>query len=232
MLGIDDSEGNAKRVMLFGTALLTTIDILVQEDLFKFKDLEIRNIAPIIGHFLNFVHDMKDLCRANEDGWKIKVLEQADKHGIKPHVIGRANEDGWKIKVLEQADKHGIKPHVIGINNVITELREDEDNTLSDDERGSRKTSRRDGRANAARSYESKPWVGVITLESLEAGVKRSWTHWDWTIEVHLSFQHRDIHTDLADPVNSSKPIPKPKPSKSGQWDRLTERGSVAISMI
>ena len=29
--GIDDSEGNAKRVMLFGTALLTTIDILLKE---------------------------------------------------------------------------------------------------------------------------------------------------------------------------------------------------------
>ena len=66
--GIDDSEGNAKRVMLFGTALLTTIDILIKESLFKSGNSDIRNIALIFGHFLNFVHDTKGMCKANEDG--------------------------------------------------------------------------------------------------------------------------------------------------------------------
>lgn len=144
--------------MLFGTALLTTIDILIKEDLFKSKNSEIRNIALIMGHFLNFACDMKEMCSGNEDG--------------------------WKRTVLERADKHEITPHMIGIKRVISEIRKSEGNKVSDDESGSRTKSRRDGRANAAKSYESKPWAGVITLESLEAGVERSWTHWDWAIEV------------------------------------------------
>lgn len=86
-LGIDDSEGNAKRVMLFGTALLTAIDILLKKDLFKPDNSEIRNTPMILGQFLNFVHDMKEMCTANEDGWKRTVLERADTHGINPFMI-------------------------------------------------------------------------------------------------------------------------------------------------
>ena len=58
---------------------------------------------------------------------------------------------------------------------------------MSDNESGSRIPdiiSRHEGLENAAKSYESKPWVGVITLESLKAGVRRSWTHFDWATEV------------------------------------------------
>ena len=158
--GIDDSEGNAKRVMLFGTALLTTIDILIKENLFKSQDSDIRNVALVLGHFLNFAHDMKETCRANEDGWKTKVLDRAD-----------AND---------------IKPLMINIEHVISEIRTSKaDATSDEDESAKPKTgTRREGLKDAAKSYESRILVGFITLESLKAGVKRSWTHWNWATEV------------------------------------------------
>lgn len=201
---IDDSEGNAKRVMLFGTALLTTIDILIKNSLFKSENSDIRNIALILGHFLNFVHDMKEMCVANEDG--------------------------WKATVLERADEHEIKPYMISINHIISEIREGKDDATSDEDGTPRPEigTRREGLENAAKSYESKPWVGVITLESLKAGVERSWTHWDWATEVWPSL----FHNISADPADSSVHTPKPKLSKSGQSDPTTERGSVANSMI
>ena len=162
--GIDDSEGNAKRVMLFGTALLTTIDILIKDNLFKAEDSPIRDIALILGHFLEFAHDMKEICEAKEDEWTEKVLERADQHGIKPYII---NND-----------------------HVISEMRNGKEDTASDED-GTPKpeiASRREGLENATKSNESKPWVGWITVESLKAGVKRSWKHWNWATEVGYSF--------------------------------------------
>ena len=158
--GIDDSEGNAKRVMLFGTALLTTIDILIKERLFKSQDSDIPNVALVLGHFLNFAHDMEETCRANEDG--------------------------WKTKVLDLADAHDIKPVMISIDRVISEIRTSKaDATSDEDELTKSKTEiRRKALQNAAESYESRPSVGFITAESLKSGVKRSWTHWNWATEV------------------------------------------------
>ena len=146
--------------MLFGTALLTTIDILVKENLFKSQNTDIRNVALILGHFLNFAHDMEETCRANEDG--------------------------WKTNVLDLADAHDIKPLMIGIERVISEIRTSKaDATSDEDESPKSKTElRRQGLQNAAKSYESRHLVGVITLESLKAGVKRSWTYWNWATEV------------------------------------------------
>ncbi len=148
--------------MLFGTALLTTIDILIKQNLFKSEKSEIRNIALILGHFLNFVHEMKELCRANEDGWKGTVLERADEYEIKPHMI---------------STDHDISEIRKGKN-------DDDDTPDEDGTPRPKKCTRREGLENAAKSYDSKPWVGLITLESLKAGVTRSWTHWDWATEV------------------------------------------------
>ncbi len=156
--GIDDSEGNAKRVMLFGTALLTTIDLLIKKKLFGSEKSEIRNIALILGHFLNFAHDTKELCRANEDGWKVIALERADEHGITPLASN---------------------------GHVLDEIRKAKDDDATSDQDDEDETSRPETENdNAAESYKSKPWTGLITLESLKAGVKRSWAHWDWATEV------------------------------------------------
>ena len=77
---IEDSEGNAKRVMLIGTALLTTIDVLIEKGLFA-NNSKIRNIGLILSMFLQFAVDESDTS-CNEDGWKAVVVEKADAHGV------------------------------------------------------------------------------------------------------------------------------------------------------
>ncbi|CAD6578914.1 MAG: hypothetical protein ASARMPRED_008891 [Alectoria sarmentosa] len=193
--GIDDSEGNAKRVMLFGTALLTVIDILLKKDLFKSDNSEIRNIPVVLGQFLNFVHSMKEMCAANEDG--------------------------WKRTVLERADTHGMKPFMISLDRVINEIRKGGENTVSDDESGSRIPdiiSRRDGLGNAAKSYESKPWVDVITLESPKAGVGRSWTHFDWATELQAYSEAQNVKVGPFGPTYGKK--------IAGRFYDLTTKGN------
>ena len=167
--GINDSEGNAKRVMLFGTALLTTIDILIQNNLFKSENSQIRNIALILGHFLHFAHDMKEVCRANEDGWKRTVLVRADEHGIELE----STSTDYNLSDISEYDDHAIADEDVPLRPQIT--------------------SRREGLKIAAGCYESKPYVGLITLESLTAGVRRSWTHWDWAREVWPAFFSSDL---------------------------------------
>lgn len=78
---IEDSDGNAKRVMLIGTALLTTIDVLIQKDLFK-NSSKIRNIGLILSMFLQFSADETEIAEYNEDFWTTKVVEKADEHGV------------------------------------------------------------------------------------------------------------------------------------------------------
>ena len=198
--GIDDSEGNAKRVMLFGTALLTTIDILIKERLFKSQASDIRNVALILGHFLNFAHDMEETCMANEDG--------------------------WKTKVLDLAEAHDIKPLMIDIERVISEIRESRaDATSDEDESTKSKTEiRREGLKNAAKSYESRHLVGFITAESLEAGVKRSWTHWNWATEVIFPRFIAEVSTRLL-LTESIAQIVFRKPSRQSRalWTYLWE---------
>ena len=79
---IEDSEGNAKRVMLIGTALLTTIDVLIQKGLFTNNSSKIRNIGLILSMFLQFAADESGTTECNEDGWNTVVVEKADAHGV------------------------------------------------------------------------------------------------------------------------------------------------------
>lgn len=79
---IEDSEGNAKRIMLIGTALLTTIDVLIQKGLFTNNGSKIRNIGLILSMFLQFAADESGMPECNEDGWNAVVVEKADAHGV------------------------------------------------------------------------------------------------------------------------------------------------------
>ena len=147
--GLNDSEGIAKRVMLFGTALLPKKERKKERKL-KPEKSEMRNFALVLGHFLKFARNVKEMCLANEDG--------------------------WKDIVRERANHHRIKSHMISINHVINEIRTGRDHATSDENETLRPETGKscEGRESAAESYESKPWVGIITLESLGAGVKRS----------------------------------------------------------
>ena len=66
--------------MLIGTALLTTIDVLIEKGLFA-NNSKIRNIGLILSMFLQFAADESDTS-CNEDGWKAVVVEKADAHGV------------------------------------------------------------------------------------------------------------------------------------------------------
>ncbi len=79
---IDDLEGNAKRMMLIGTALLTTIDFLIAQGLFTSTSSKIRNLGLVLSLFLQFPEDEGETPSCNEDGWNVVVVEKADAHGV------------------------------------------------------------------------------------------------------------------------------------------------------
>ena len=106
---IEDSGGNAKRIMLIGTALLTTIDVLIQKRLFTNNSSKIRNIGLILSMFLQFAADESGIAEGNEDGWKTVVVEKADAHGV-------------TIQGL------------VGINELVQAIREEGDDSDSDTE--------------------------------------------------------------------------------------------------
>ena len=75
---------------MYGTALLCTIDILLEQDLFK-KDSSIRNLGLVLSLFIKFTGCIGDLCIDGEDDWKKEVFKIAKKHGIElkgPYAIG------------------------------------------------------------------------------------------------------------------------------------------------
>ncbi len=78
----DDSEGNAQCVMTMGTALLTTISLLIKHDLFKDDNPTIRNLGLILSQFLRSDACDEDLCASNEHGWRKIVVQLADKHHV------------------------------------------------------------------------------------------------------------------------------------------------------
>jgi len=158
-LVIDDAEGNAKRVMLIGTALLATIDALIKKDLFKNGNSEIRNIGLVLSHFLRFVAETSETCRLNEDGWKAEVVKKADEHGVT--IQGLSGVDELIESIYE------------GVNDSESE------------ESGQRTASQVvDELMNMTTCYKSEPMCGTVTVEMLTRGTRRSWQNWDWAMEV------------------------------------------------
>ena len=122
----DDSERNAKVVALFGTALLSTIDVLIQQDLFK-EGSSIRNLGLILSLFIGFAEDCcSDLCEKGESDWKKRVVLLAQDHGV------------------EIKGPYGIEEQLQSMRNEIADEKDDgedewEDIDDSDDEDGHRK---------------------------------------------------------------------------------------------
>ena len=167
---LNDSEGNAKRTMLIGTALLTTLESLSART--DFKDLgDIRNAGLILAHFLVFAQSMNSSCRLNENGWKHRVLEKADELNIIVGGVPRIEEVLAEIRS-------------VGDNGELKDTTSEED--LSGKASSEEWTTDSDsaGFDNCLLSYKSKPWVGVLTLESLKAGTVRKWGYFNWPVEV------------------------------------------------
>ena len=68
--------------MMMGTALLTTISLLIKHGLFKNGNPVIRNIGLVLSNFLFSEACDEDLCASNEHGWSKVVVRLADKHGV------------------------------------------------------------------------------------------------------------------------------------------------------
>ncbi|KAL9117753.1 MAG: hypothetical protein Q9187_005708 [Circinaria calcarea] len=78
----DDSERNTKVAALIGTALLSTINTLIQEDLFK-EGSTIRNLGLILSLFIKFAEETcSDLCEKGESDWTKRVVLMAQDHGV------------------------------------------------------------------------------------------------------------------------------------------------------
>ena len=162
---IEDSEGNAKRVMLIGTALLTTIDVLIQKGLFANNSSKIRNIGLILSMFLQFSADESETAERNEDGWNTVVVEKADAHGV-------------TIQGL------------VGIDELVQAIR-DECHDSDSDEEDFTEIGEIGSDAIIANCYQSSE-LPCTDLESFNPGEHRSWKHYCWEIEVrgipsHLS---------------------------------------------
>ena len=174
---LDDSEGNAKRIMLIGTALLTTIDVLIQKGLFANNSSKIRNIGLILSMFLEFAEDQSEIPSCNEDGWKAAVVEKADAHGVT--IQG-----------------------VVGIDEVVEDIRDDaEDNETDEEELAEvdRAAARRRLLAittNMTDCYQSGEH-SYTTMETFNVGKKRSWKQYYWRVEVR--FTHSAIPLKVLD---------------------------------
>ncbi|KAK0509296.1 hypothetical protein JMJ35_008667 [Cladonia borealis] len=98
---ISDSEGNAKRMMLIGTALLTTIDVLISHGLFTNTSPKIRNLGLILSLFLQFAGDVETEC--NEHGWKHVIWQKADAHDVTIEGLVRSQELVQSIRDIDYA---------------------------------------------------------------------------------------------------------------------------------
>ena len=160
---LHDSDGNAKRTMLIGTALLTTLET------FKYKSLrqhtsEIRNAGFILAHLLTFAHSMTPCCRLNENGWRFKVQEIADTYHIT--VSGTP-----------------------GIEKVLAEIQDMAPSKGSEEDKHEQFMmckSDPDSYENCILSYKGRPREGgVLTSANYMAGrTVRQWDDWTWIFEV------------------------------------------------
>ena len=125
-------------IMLFGIALLTTIDALLQENLFKGRELKVPNLGLVLALFIKSTWDLppcawdlarkglykspfnNSICANNENGWAAEVISLADQHGV--GIIGVPNidfiVDQWRMRdkfiesVRDQARKERYARYV------------------------------------------------------------------------------------------------------------------------
>ncbi|KAL8986810.1 MAG: hypothetical protein Q9169_008754, partial [Polycauliona sp. 2 TL-2023] len=153
---IADAEGNAKRVMLIGTALLSTVDLLISVNLFH-PSSSLRNIGSIIALLLEFAVSYEETCDNNEDGWRLVVVRKMDLYGIKVHGLKQGG----------------------GYMNDLRHLAEEED-----EEEAAAAEDWVSGNGDAA-VFESE-FPNCVNAYKPETGPEsevRIWEEWDWKAE-------------------------------------------------
>lgn len=167
-LVLDNPEGNAKRIMLIGAALLTAV-VLIQEKIYlNDKAPKIRNQSLILSLFLQFADRFHEICSHNEDGWTLQVVGIADTFKIPIEGVAGISKIIEKIRKSKEASGSGRK-------SIPQELSKEE--------------AEIEAKEKMWACYEDAPGMewGVITLESLARarGELRDWKKgWCWIVEV------------------------------------------------
>ena len=106
-------------IMLFGIALLTTIDTLLQQNIFIDNEPRIPNLGLVLALFIqstwnspsctmNSFHSKdaykssfnNSICVNNENGWAAEVVSLADQHGVRIHGLKSIDfiVDRWRLR--------------------------------------------------------------------------------------------------------------------------------------
>lgn len=106
-------------IMLFGIALLTTIDALLQQNVFRDNESKVPNLGLVLALFIqstwnspactmNSFHSKdaykspfnNDICVNNENGWAAEVVSLADQHGVRIHGLKTIDfiVDRWRLR--------------------------------------------------------------------------------------------------------------------------------------
>ena len=109
----------SRYIMLFGIALLTTIDALLKHKLFKDNEPKVPNLGLVLALFLqstwnstNFTMNSphskdvykspfnNDICVNNENGWAAEVINLADQHGVRIKGVKNIDliMDQWRLR--------------------------------------------------------------------------------------------------------------------------------------
>ena len=177
-LVLDNSEGNAKRIMLIGAALLTAV-VLIQEKIYSNdKAPKIRNQSLILSLFLQFADKFHEMCSHNEDGWTLQAVGIADTFKIPIEGVAGISKIIEKIRKSKEASGSGRK-------SIPQEL--------------SKEKAEIEAKEKMWACYEDAPGMewGVITLESLACarGEVRDWKKgWCWIVEVCFHFPSSRKH--------------------------------------
>lgn len=106
-------------IMLFGIALLTTIDALLRQNVFQDNEPKVPNIGLVLALFIQSTWNSpsstmssfyskdpynspfnNDICVNNENGWAAEVVSLADQHGIRIQGVKSIGSivDRWRLR--------------------------------------------------------------------------------------------------------------------------------------
>lgn len=105
----DDPEANAHCLSLVGTALLTTLEVLIEHNLFIPASITnpIRNIGLVLSRFISSDTTVlrSELCDRNETGWLVQVVKMADEHQVEIEGVYGIEEKLKEIRDAAAAQK-------------------------------------------------------------------------------------------------------------------------------
>ena len=171
--------------MLVGSMLLYVLDLFEKLDLIRGKgadkllgndSTELPSLGLVIGLFLKFAEHNEDMCRLNEDGWKFNVVEKAISYGIDFRDIKGAEN---VVEAIETGRTTADKP-----KEIAWPANQEE-----------RLRSITDELTHWTTCYKREELWGLVTMETLGKGTKRSWSSSSFYMEVRNQIKARNGDT-------------------------------------